>query len=120
MTANYAHCQAHVTHADRSWFSTGARPSQGYILNAKTAGIDVNSYRPIACWYAHQMWNRYKRADMNASVALFKGMRNQVKYGRVHYARLIYDPFLRLCSFWHETQIYSLNLTADTTRTPIG
>jgi hypothetical protein len=82
--------------------------------------IAPSPHRPIACWYDHQMWNRYKRADMNASVALLKGIRNQVNYGRVHYARLIYDPFLRLCSFWHETQIYSLNLTANTTRTPIG
>ncbi len=62
---------------------------------------------------------RYERADMNASVALFKGIRNQVDYGHVHYARLIYDPFLRLCSFWHETQIYSLNLTANTTERPL-
>ncbi len=48
MTATYAHCQAHVTHADRSWFSTGARPSQALgIYWIRKTGIAATALVPL-------------------------------------------------------------------------
>jgi hypothetical protein len=48
VTATYAHCQAHVTHADRSWFSTGRGLAKLWVYTGyEKAGIAATALVPL-------------------------------------------------------------------------